>query len=46
MCCRKKYLNNDKIRINVSLGLGDARATVWGCDLTHEYITINGKYTT
>lgn len=42
----KRYLSNDKIRIHVSLGLGDAKATVWGCDLTPEYVKINGHYTT
>lgn len=42
----KSYLSGSVIAIHVSLGLGDARATVWGCDLTYEYVTINGKYTT
>ncbi len=40
------YLHNDEIAIRVSLGLGDAKATVWGCDLTPDYIRINGTYTT
>lgn len=42
----KAYLHNDEVAIRVSLGLGDARATVWGCDLTPGYIQINGMYTT
>lgn len=42
----RAYLNQSEIAIRVSLGLGDAQATVWGCDLTNEYVTINGKYTT
>jgi glutamate N-acetyltransferase/amino-acid N-acetyltransferase len=40
------YLQNSEVVIQVSLGLGDARATVWGCDLTHGYIDINASYST
>ncbi len=32
------------IKIAVDLGIGDGRATVWTCDLTHGYIDINGSY--
>ena len=28
----------------VAVKEGDQEATAWGCDLTHEYITINGDY--
>jgi glutamate N-acetyltransferase/amino-acid N-acetyltransferase len=42
----KAYLHNPEVTIRVSLGLGDARATVWGCDLSYEYVRINGEYTT
>lgn len=42
----KAYLQNPEVVIRVSLGLGDARATVWGCDLSYEYVRINGEYTT
>ncbi len=42
----KAYLHNNEVAIRVSLGLGDARATVWGCDLSYEYVRINGEYTT
>ena len=42
----RTYLHNDEVAIRVSLGLGDARATVWGCDLTPGYVQINGMYTT
>ena len=42
----RAYLSQPEIAIRVSLGLGHASATVWGCDLTCEYVTINGKYTT
>lgn len=42
----KSYLEHaEKVVINVSLGLADAHATVWGCDLTHGYIKINSQYT-
>jgi glutamate N-acetyltransferase / amino-acid N-acetyltransferase len=40
------YLHNPDVLISVSLGLGDAKATVWGCDLSYEYVRINGEYTT
>ncbi len=42
----KAYLDNSEVAIRVTLGLGDASATVWGCDLTYEYVRINGEYTT
>ena len=40
------YLKQDEIVIRVSLGLGEVQATVWGCDLTPDYVRINGAYTT
>jgi len=36
----------DEFTLHVDLGLGDASATVWTGDLTHEYITINAEYRT
>lgn len=39
------YLRNAEIVIRVSLGLGHEQATVWGCDLSYEYVRINGEYT-
>jgi len=36
----------DEFTITVDLGLGEALATVWTGDLTHEYITINAEYRT
>jgi glutamate N-acetyltransferase/amino-acid N-acetyltransferase len=36
----------DQVRIHVSLGIGSGNATVWGCDLSREYIHINADYTT
>ena len=38
------HLAGDEVDIAVDLGLGDGRATVWTCDLTHGYIDINADY--
>jgi len=38
------YMKGEDLELTVSLGLGDGRATVYTCDLTHAYITINGDY--
>jgi len=35
-----------EVEITVELGLGTAEATVWGCDLSAEYVRINADYTT
>jgi glutamate N-acetyltransferase/amino-acid N-acetyltransferase len=40
------YLEGTEIRILVDLGLQTGQATVWGCDLTEEYVRINALYTT
>lgn len=40
------YMRGDEVRIGVSLGIADATATVWGCDLTDGYVRINADYTT
>lgn len=42
----KEILLCDDIKIKVTLGDGDARATAYGCDLTYEYVKINGDYRT
>ncbi len=34
------------VEVHLDLGLGEAHATVWTCDMSHEYVTINGKYRT
>jgi len=39
-----KYMQGREITIGVDLGLGAGRATVWTCDLTHDYISINADY--
>lgn len=38
------HLAGEDVDICVDLGLGDGRATVWTCDLTHGYIGINADY--
>jgi len=42
----KKILNNQEVEIIVDLHLGEAEATAWGCDLSYEYVRINGDYRT
>jgi len=37
-------MKNDFIPIKISLGIGNGKATVWTCDLTHQYIDINADY--
>ena len=41
-----KVLKEDEIDILVDLGCGDAEAKAWGCDLTYDYVKINGDYRT
>ncbi|GGH31204.1 arginine biosynthesis bifunctional protein ArgJ [Alsobacter metallidurans] len=38
------YMKGQDIDIRVDLGLGNGKATVWTCDLTKEYVEINGDY--
>ena len=40
----KAILSEDEIEIYISLNQGDAQATAWGCDLTYDYVKINGDY--
>ena len=42
----KKILSAEDIEISVDLNLGGSQATVWTCDLTHDYIQINADYHT
>ena len=39
-----RHLQGEDIALQVDLGIGDGRATVWTCDLTHGYIDINADY--
>jgi len=41
-----EILRDDDIDILVTLHEGDGTATAWGCDLTYEYVKINGDYRT
>jgi glutamate N-acetyltransferase / amino-acid N-acetyltransferase len=38
------YMTSEDIRIVADIGLGKGTATVWTCDLTKEYVAINGDY--
>ena len=40
------HMRQDVVEIEVDLGIGDGRATVYGCDLSDGYIRINADYTT
>lgn len=42
----KEILSEKEIEILVELNGGSARATAWGCDLTYDYVKINGDYRT
>jgi glutamate N-acetyltransferase/amino-acid N-acetyltransferase len=38
------HMKGREISVEVDVGVGRGRATVWTCDLTHGYITINADY--
>ena len=40
------YLKNNDVSVTVHLGAGSASSTVWTCDLSAEYVKINGEYRT
>ncbi len=42
----KKILTEHDIEIRIAMGEGDGRCTCWGCDITYDYIKINGDYRT
>ncbi len=42
----KKILLESEIEIKIALNSGDGQATAWGCDLTYDYVKINGDYRT
>jgi glutamate N-acetyltransferase/amino-acid N-acetyltransferase len=42
----KKILTEHDVEINIAMGEGTARCTCWGCDITYDYIKINGDYRT
>lgn len=41
-----EVLAADEITIDISVGSGAGKATAWGCDLTYDYVKINGDYRT
>lgn len=40
----KEILLEDEIIIDINIGNGEGKATAWGCDLTYDYVKINGDY--
>ena len=42
----KQILKEHDVTIAVAMGEGDGSCTCWGCDLTYEYVKINGDYRT
>jgi glutamate N-acetyltransferase/amino-acid N-acetyltransferase len=38
------YMQNPEIAIRVDVGIGNGRARIWTCDLTHGYISVNADY--
>lgn len=42
----KVILSQDEVVIDVNVNEGDSSATCWGCDLTYDYVKINGDYRT
>ena len=41
-----RVMTEDEIIIAIELKTGDSAATAWGCDLTYDYVKINGDYRT
>ena len=39
-----KILSEDEIKIEIALNQGEASGRAWGCDLTYDYVKINGDY--
>jgi len=42
----RQILVQDEIKVIISLNDGNSSATAWGCDLTYDYVKINGDYRT
>ena len=40
----KTILSEKEIQVNIKISEGNAKATAWGCDLSYEYVKINGDY--
>ena len=41
-----KILSTDEILVDIDLHQGECSAKAWGCDLTYDYVKINGDYRT
>ena len=39
-----RVLTPHEVEIRIDMAQGDATSTCWGCDLTYEYVRINGEY--
>ena len=42
----RRIMQEREITLTIDLGDGDASATVWTCDLSYDYVKINGEYRT
>lgn len=42
----KEILLEEEVEVNIALNSGEASSTAWGCDLTYDYVKINGDYRT
>ena len=42
----KEILLENEINLLIEMNQGEASATAWGCDLTYDYVKINGDYRT
>jgi glutamate N-acetyltransferase/amino-acid N-acetyltransferase len=40
----KRILSPEEIEIRINAGTGSGSAVAWGCDLTYDYVKINGDY--
>jgi glutamate N-acetyltransferase/amino-acid N-acetyltransferase len=40
----QRVMKQSEITVRVALGRGTASDTVWTCDLSHDYVTINADY--
>lgn len=42
----EEIMKENHIKIMIDIGLGEGEATAYGCDLSHEYVSINAEYST
>jgi glutamate N-acetyltransferase/amino-acid N-acetyltransferase len=40
----QRVMKQAEIQVRIVLGRGSAQATVWTCDLSHDYVSINADY--